>query len=39
MNSTALVMMIVVCGAVWGGFAVLLIRALRSESAKKKETG
>lgn len=34
MSGTALLMMIVICGIVWGGFGVLLGRALRSEAAK-----
>ena len=26
--------MLVICGIVWGGFALLLLRALRSEASK-----
>ena len=39
MNGTAVAMMVIICGAVWGGFATLLVRALRSESAKRAESG
>ena len=34
MSSTAIAFMILVCGLVWGGFALLLLRAVRSESRK-----
>ena len=34
MTGSALGMMIVVCGFVWGGFLYLLVRAIRSESGK-----
>jgi hypothetical protein len=30
-------MMIFVCGLIWGGFALLLLRAIRRESGKKKQ--
>ena len=35
MNGSAVVMMIVVCGLVWGGFVALLARAVRKEGAKQ----
>jgi len=35
MNGSAVVMMIVVCGLVWGGFVTLLARAVRKEGAKQ----
>ena len=34
MSGSALVMMILVCGFVWGGFVYLLVRAVRSEADK-----
>jgi len=34
MSPVALAMMIVVCGLVWGGFGVLLVRAVREEGKK-----
>ncbi len=34
MSTTAIVTMVVICGVVWGGFAVLLVRAVRSEGRK-----
>jgi hypothetical protein len=34
MSPVALAMMIVVCGLIWGGFGVLLVRAVREESKK-----
>ena len=34
MSGTAVVMMVVICGVVWGGFALLLVRALRREGRK-----
>jgi hypothetical protein len=34
MSSSALTMMIAVCGFVWGGFVYLLVRAVRSEAGK-----
>lgn len=36
MSPMALTVMIAVCGFVWGGFVVLLTKALRSEGAKKQ---
>ena len=35
MTSTALVMMILICGLVWGGFVLLLFRASKSEGRKR----
>lgn len=35
MNMSAVVMMVVVCGLIWGGFVVLLTRAVRQEGAKQ----
>jgi len=34
MSAAAIVMMVVVCSIVWGGFAALLVRAVRMEGAK-----
>ncbi|MDH3403323.1 MAG: MetS family NSS transporter small subunit [Acidobacteriota bacterium] len=34
MTGTAIAMMGVVCGFVWGGFCYLLARAIRSEAGK-----
>ena len=34
MSTSAIVMMILICGFVWGGFLYLLIRAVRSEANK-----
>lgn len=34
MSTSAIVMMIVICGFIWGGFLYLLVRAIRSESSK-----
>lgn len=34
MTLPALVFLVVVCGIVWGGFVVLLVRAVRSEGRK-----
>lgn len=36
MSSMAIAFMVLICGLVWGGFAVLLLSALRSESRKKR---
>lgn len=36
MTTHALLTMIAICGLVWGGFTLLLIRAIRSERAKKR---
>jgi hypothetical protein len=32
----AIVMMVLICGFVWGGFLTLLTRALRAEGAKNE---
>ena len=34
MSGQALVVMVVVCGFVWGGFVLLLLRAIRREGQK-----
>jgi hypothetical protein len=34
MTTSALVFLLLVCGLVWGGFVVLLVRAVRSEGRK-----
>lgn len=34
MTPTAWATLIVICGTVWGGFVLLLVRALRSEGQK-----
>ena len=34
MTTSALVLLLVVCGLVWGGFVALLVRAVRSERRK-----
>lgn len=36
MSTSAIVMMIVICGFIWGGFLYLLIRAVRSETKKSQ---
>lgn len=36
MSTQALVTMVVVCGAVWGGFVLLLVRAIRREGSKRR---
>ncbi len=36
MSGTGIMMMVLICGFVWGGLAVLLTRAVRSESAKRE---
>ncbi|MCP3957569.1 MAG: MetS family NSS transporter small subunit [bacterium] len=35
MTTTATVMMILICGLVWGGFVSLLFRAAKSEGRKR----
>jgi len=35
MSPSAITMMIVICGFVWGGFLYMLVRALRSEAGKQ----
>lgn len=37
MSGPAIVFMIVVCSFIWGGFSLLLARAIRSEGRKSKE--
>ena len=39
MSASAIVMMLVICGIVWGGFVFFLIRAIRSESKKQAALG
>ena len=34
MSTSAIVMMILMCGFVWGGFLFLLVKAVRSEADK-----
>lgn len=34
MSPASIVMMVVVCSFVWGGFVTLLVRAIRMEGAK-----
>jgi hypothetical protein len=34
MSGTGVVMMVLICGFVWGGLALLIAKAVRSESAK-----
>lgn len=34
MTAMAIVMMVLICGVVWGGFAALLLRAARRERHK-----
>lgn len=36
MSGLAVVMMVAICSFVWGGFALLLIRALTREGAKQR---
>jgi hypothetical protein len=35
MSGSAIVVMVSICGFVWGGFLVLLTRAVRKEGAKR----
>jgi hypothetical protein len=37
MSALAVVMMVVICGTIWGGFATLLARALMRERGKGGE--
>jgi len=37
MSGPAIVFMIVICTFIWGGFSLLLIRAIRSEKRKSRE--
>ncbi len=39
MSAAAIVFIVLVCGFVWGGFLLLLIRAVRSEAAKGRTGG
>lgn len=39
MSAVAVASMVVICGLVWGGFAVLLTTAVRREGAKQREGG
>lgn len=36
MSDLSVVFMVLVCGFVWGGFALLLTRAVRRESTKRR---
>jgi hypothetical protein len=36
MSGTAIVMMVLICGFVWGGFLTLMTRALRAEGSKSE---
>lgn len=37
MSGSALVMMVLICTFVWGGFGLFLSRAIRREAAKRRE--
>ena len=37
MSIEAIVVMVLVCGFVWGGFVLLLVRAIREEGAKASD--
>lgn len=37
MTGEAIVMMVVICGLVWGGFVVLLTRAIKREGSKQRD--
>ncbi len=37
MTTTAILTMVVVCGAVWGGLAVLVLYAIRREKRREPE--
>lgn len=39
MSSVAILMMILICGLVWGGFLTLLMRAVRHEGRKRADDG
>lgn len=39
MTTTAITMMLLICGVVWGGFVTLLVRAVRSEGRKRAGAG
>ena len=34
MSASALIVMVAICSLIWGGFATLLVRAVRRESGK-----
>ena len=36
MSPSAVVMMVLICGFVWGGFTILLTRAIRREGDKQR---
>lgn len=36
MTTAAVITMVAICGVIWGGFAALLIRALRREGRKTR---
>ena len=36
MSPLAILVLILICGFVWGGFTVFLVRALRSERAQRR---
>ena len=36
MSSISIVMMILICGVIWGGFATLLMRAVKHEGRKSE---
>lgn len=38
MSASAIVMMLVICGVIWGGFVFFLVRAMRSEGKKQAST-
>ncbi len=35
LSGTAIVMMLAICGLVWGGFVILLTRAIRREGSSR----
>lgn len=39
MTTVATLMMISICGLVWGGFVMLLVRAVRHEGRKRVDGG
>lgn len=38
MSSLAILVLVLICGAVWGGFAFFLVRALRSERSRPQDS-
>ena len=38
MTTTAIALMVLICGLVWGGFVTLLLRAVRHEGRKRADT-